>query len=263
MTDELLRLSANDLSELAAALRSGRLDPPYSAVSLQRVLTGKAASAVAPVMQELSDTGFGPEQVAMTLDMVARDRTSRARLVDDVELVTTGPEPSGVTNRDTSVVVRDLFANATKSVLIAGYAVYQGHLVFQALADRMQQCPEIKTRLFLDVQRGPGDSSTASELIGRFAERFRTQQWPQNRPFPAVYCDPRSLEIGGDKRACLHAKCVVIDRDSVFVSSANFTEAGQQRNIEVGLLIHNAILAERITFFFDSLLEQNFLVPVL
>ena len=200
MIDELLRLSTSDLTELVAALRSGRLDPPYTTVGLQRVLTGKAASAVATAMQELTDTGFGPEQVATTLDMIARDRTSRPRVADDMELVTTGPEPSGVTNRDTSVVVRNLFANATNSVLIAGYAVYQGHLVFQALADRMQQCPEIKTRLSLDVQRGPGDSSAASELIGRFAVRFRTQQWPQNRPLPALFCDPRSLEIGGYKR---------------------------------------------------------------
>jgi hypothetical protein len=46
-------------------------------------------------------------------------------------------------------------------------------------------------------------------------------------------------------------------------SSANFTEAAQQRNIEVGLLIRNPTLAKRITFFFDSLLEQNMLLPVL
>jgi hypothetical protein len=44
-----------------------------------------------------------------------------------IDLVTTGPEPGGITNRDTSVVVRELFAHAKESVLVVGYAVYQGN----------------------------------------------------------------------------------------------------------------------------------------
>jgi len=69
------------------------------------------------------------------------------------------PEAPGVVNRDTSVVVRELFAGAEDSVLVAGYAVYQGQQVFRALADRMVQRPDLRVRMFLDVQRGPGDTS--------------------------------------------------------------------------------------------------------
>ena len=35
----------------------------------------------------------------------------------------------------------------------------------------------------------------------------------------------------------MHAKCVVADSRHVFVSSANFTEAAQERNVEIGLLL--------------------------
>jgi phosphatidylserine/phosphatidylglycerophosphate/cardiolipin synthase-like enzyme len=49
--------------------------------------------------------------------------------------------------------------------------------------------------------------------------------------------DPRSLELDARRRANLHVKCVVVDRQVVFVSSANFTEAVQERNIEVGVLL--------------------------
>jgi phosphatidylserine/phosphatidylglycerophosphate/cardiolipin synthase-like enzyme len=35
----------------------------------------------------------------------------------------------------------------------------------------------------------------------------------------------------------MHAKCGVVDRARAFVSSANFTQRGQERNIEVGVLI--------------------------
>jgi hypothetical protein len=40
------------------------------------------------------------------------------------------------------------------------------------------------------------------------------------------------------------------------VSSANFTEAGQHRNIEVGLLLSCQMIAERITGFFNRLAEE-------
>jgi hypothetical protein len=68
--------------------------------------------------------------------------------------------------------LRELFASARRSVLVAGYAVYQGREVFRALADRMAELPELNVRMFLDVQRGPGDTSMASEVVKRFADRF-------------------------------------------------------------------------------------------
>jgi phosphatidylserine/phosphatidylglycerophosphate/cardiolipin synthase-like enzyme len=41
----------------------------------------------------------------------------------------------------------------------------------------------------------------------------------------------------------LHAKAVVVDEYSVFVTSANLTEAALDRNIEVGLLVRERNLA--------------------
>ena len=59
--------------------------------------------------------------------MLARPRRhARARLpqqADLVDLVWTGPETLGVTNRDTGVVVRDLFGSAETNVLVAGSAM--------------------------------------------------------------------------------------------------------------------------------------------
>ncbi len=182
---------------------------------------------------------------------------------DVLELVTTGPEVPGIANRDTSVVVRELFANARDSVLVAGYAVYQGQRVFQALADRMVAIPALKVRMFLDIQRGPGDTTLPSELVRRFAERFRSRQWPKDRLLPEVFFDRRSLEPEPECRASLHAKCVVVDGKEVFVSSANFTEAAQHRNLEIGLLIRSAEIATRIINYFNALQSTGLMSPVL
>ena len=127
----------------------------------------------------------------------------------------------------------------------------------------MAELPELNVRMFLDVQRGPGDTSMASEVVKRFAQRFKTREWPEGRPLPKVFYDPRSLDLEADKRACLHAKCVVVDGEAVFISSANFTEAAQERNIEVGLLVRSNRLAEQLVLYFDTLLAANLLVRAL
>lgn len=99
----------------------------------------------------------------MIFEVLRADRANRLEFDGVLELVTTGPEIEGIANRDTGVVVRDLFANATQSVLVVGYAVYQGQKVFQALADRMMTVPSLQVRLFLDIQRPHGDTSAASQ----------------------------------------------------------------------------------------------------
>ena len=37
----------------------------------------------------------------------------------------------------------------------------------------------------------------------------------------------------------LHAKCVVVDDERSFITSANFTDRGQTRNVEAGVLIED------------------------
>lgn len=252
MIETLVGVSDRDLQETAAALRSGRLLPPYSAFALERVVSKAAAAPMAVSLQKLSERGFTPDQIASTFEIVLADRSIRPTFDEALELVTTGPDIDGIANRDTSVVVRDLFANATHSVLVVGYAVFQGHKVFQALADRMLAMPSLKVRLFLDIQRRPGDTSMANEVIRRFAAQFQASQWPRERPLPQIFYDPRSLDLSTTKRACLHAKAIVVDGRSVFISSANFTEAAQERNVEIGILAESEPLARRLIDFFDK-----------
>lgn len=261
MSKLLARLSDADLRTLASALRSGRVTFPLAAIALQRIIPSQLADDAAQGIEALIAAGMTPPQVAVVLDLIVRDRADRTLPEGVVDLVTTGPDGVGA-NRDTGVVVRELFANATKSVLVAGYAVYQGQLVFQALAHRLQQNPSLRVSMFLDIQRSAGDTSVPLDLVRRFADRFKRQQWPESCPIPDLFYDPRSLDLAQEKRACLHAKCVVVDEEKVFVSSANFTEAAQLRNIEVGVLIESPATANQITAFFTGLVGQRLLLPV-
>lgn len=259
MSEHLLRLADDDLQELVKALRASRLEGPYTSAGVQRIVSGPHVSEIAIDLQGLADQGFSPVHIATTMELMVKARGQRPLAEDLVDLVTTGPEAPGVSSRDTGVVVRELFAHAEQSVLVAGYAVYQGQRVFQALADRMDEIPELQVRMFLDIQRAHGDTTSSNEIARRFADRFRKKQWPEQRKLPKVFFDPRALEADTQKKACLHAKCIVVDRKDLFVSSANFTEAAQERNVEVGLLIHSAVLAERVQGHFEALLDANML----
>jgi phosphatidylserine/phosphatidylglycerophosphate/cardiolipin synthase-like enzyme len=259
MSADLRKLAPSELRNLAWALRSGRLDLSGNTLAVQRIVSGHHAAAISLVLRELAGQGFGPLQIATTLDLLATERESQPRLADELDLVTTGPEVRGLANRDTSVVVRELFAGAVHSVLVVGFAIYQGQQVFQTLADRMVERPGLRVQLVVDIPRPTGDTSAASQLVYRFHDRFRNQQWPSERPMPEVFYDPRSVELRREheKRSSMHAKCVVVDRRRVFITSANFTEAAQQRNIEVGILLDSAAVADKLAGFFERLTEEG------
>ena len=153
--------------------------------------------------------------------------------------------------------MRELFAHAETSVLVVGYAIYQGQRVFEALARRMEEIPDLNVKMFLNISRPDNDTTPSGILVSRYAQRFKSTQWPAACRLPEVYYDPRSVADEGHVRSSLHAKCVVVDSHHVFVSSANFTEAGQERNIEVGLNIQSEWLAKRLTRHFMLLYESN------
>lgn len=261
MTAAFPKLSDADLRELANALKSRRVSQPYSELQVNRILSPKSAQHVTHSLQELAVLGFDEQQIAAALELLLQDRSDGRKIEATIDLVTSGPEAPGIANRDTAVVVRELFAHAQKSVLVVGYAVHQGASVFEALADRMKEIPDLDVKLFLDIARPDNDTTSATILVSRFAQRFRDSQWPKECRLPAVFYDPRS--VAEQKRSSLHAKCVVVDAEQVFVSSANFTKAGQERNIEVGLTIRSPHLANRISHHFHLLSEHKLVVRVI
>lgn len=262
MKEALLSLGPSDIRALSVAIETGRLSPPYLRSSIERFVTGSATGDIAEAIRDLEACGMGPVAIARSLELLAMGISSRPQFEDLVDLVTTGPELGGVANRDTSVVVQELFRRAERSVLVAGYAVHQGQRVFHALADQMGERPTLKVQMFLDIQRRPGDTSESSEIVGDFYRRFGATEWPSNYPVPEIFYYPRSLELEASRRAVIHAKCVVVDNLEVFVSSANFTEAAHLKNIEVGLRLTSSIIGKRINRFFHTLVEQGNFVRV-
>lgn len=259
MNEALLSLAPSELRTLAGAIRMGRLTAPYSALAVKQLLGGTVADAVISNLQELAGLGLASTGLARSLELLAKALQQRPKIEDLLELVVTGPQVGGVAHRDTSIVVSELFSQAEKSVVVIGYAVYQGIKVFRALAKRMEERPELRVRMYLDITRKAGDTTIEAELVQRFCHAFKEKQWPPVTRLPEIYYDPRSAALERKNAAALHAKCVVVDERDVFVSSANFTEAGQTKNIELGLLLKSDAIASRIVDFFEQIIAGGYL----
>ena len=247
------------LAGLAEALRSGRIQAPFSAGALRGQLPGELAVSVVGELGSLAADGMEPRHIARMLQALAEEKRATQVASDRIELVWSGLETEASPLRDTNVVVMELFREAKESVLVASFAVDRGKKaqgLFGELAERMDALPELSVRFFLNVPRRHHDESADSVILREFAEEFRDEVWPGER-LPEVYYDPRSLSMTGKTRASLHAKVIVVDGRKAFITSANFTEAAQERNIEVGVQIDDSSLAGALQAQFDTLVERG------
>lgn len=255
--DALAAAHCNDLLHLAELLDAGLLTPPISVLALRDHVQEAHAPPLAQCFGELARRSMQPQHIALLLRAFA----AGARPIEDasprVEIVVSGPDASSGA-RDTGVVTRQLFRRARERVLAVGFAIHQGKSVFKVLADRLDNDDAFEAILCIDVRRQPGTTTVDRDIVRRFASDFVRDEWPGKR-LPRVYYDPRSLDTSARTVSAMHAKCIVIDGQEALVTSANFTEAAQERNIELGLLVNAPGVAGRIEAHFLSLVRHEWL----
>lgn len=231
----LTRVALPMLEQLLAAVERGRLECPFSEADLVDAGFPGIASDVVTALDGADETGAA---VALRVAIAERLHRPPPRL----DLVWTGPETKASTARDTGLVVRRLFATARRSVIVGGYT-FDTPEILQPLHERM--LAGVSATFFVDI-----DGATLPEDADRFAtaaiDKLFRDVWTFGNPKPDVYYDPRTAirgDLPGYEWATLHAKCIVVDDERAFVTSANFTDRGQTRNIEAGVLIEDAVFS--------------------
>jgi phosphatidylserine/phosphatidylglycerophosphate/cardiolipin synthase-like enzyme len=243
---------------LAAALRSSRLGPNSAGADLQALFGLAWAAQIAADLRALAAVGFSGLQMTCAIELMAKARTVEVNSGVSIELATTGPLPSA--EGDTRVVVQQLFYEAKHSILIARYEFYKSEPVFRALANRIAAEPGLQVRFCVNLSlvKTGGEAAAVKEFLSAF-QRFH---WPNHCPLPAFYYDSQTIVPPPALQHRLHAKCVVVDGEQAFISSANFTEAAHQRNIEVGVLLRARASAARLTEFFEQLIYSGHLILI-
>lgn len=250
MTAHLAAIPTSELRRLLDAVEHGRVSVPLRPAELHA--EGLPTSEVVTVLG-----GLGREPLVRVLGALVADRELRAP--PHLDLVWTGPETRGATSRDTAVLVRQLFAEAKQSVLIAGFSFDHGAEIFAPLHAAMKTLG-VTTEIFLDIRDAAPSGMAPHDHARAYVTKFLGKNWSFGPPFPTLYYDPRSAEERAS--ASLHAKCIVVDVAKTLITSANFTDRGQTRNIELGVLIEDRDFAARVVAQWRSLLGAGVLEAV-
>lgn len=253
----ILNLPAHLRLRLVNALECGRLAPPFRRVSLQAILDRREGlEALIHDLDTLFALGLTGGAAAAWIRTVTEQKTAVPRTA----LVWSGPEVPGLFSRDTRQVFDEWIGHAARSIWMSTYAFFDGPKAFEGLARRLDALPGLQVTLILNIQRKRGDTTPSAQLVQRFAERLWRTEWPGTAR-PRVFYDPRALEMDGPA-GVLHAKALVVDEEKLLVTSANLTEAAFDRNIELGLLVHDHALALSTIRYFQGLIDTSILHPL-
>jgi phosphatidylserine/phosphatidylglycerophosphate/cardiolipin synthase-like enzyme len=145
--------------------------------------------------------------------------------------VWTGPESETAQGRLTLAVLADLVDEARREILLVSYATMPSETVRAALSAAADRGVEITL------------------LLERTADNPRFGG--HGEPFPDIaahrLCWPA---VGRPAGASMHAKVLVVDRQTALIGSANLTGYGLERNLECGVLIRGghvpALLVEHL-----------------
>lgn len=173
-----------------------------------------------------------------------------------MDLILSGPDASGVPARDTAIVMQTLIEKARHEIILIAYAIHNGQKLSKRFAERMAEDQDINVWFYLNIARGPNDTSPTSEIVRRFAREFLKNHWPWEVQ-PRLYYDTRSLEPNASACASLHAKCLIIDSRIALITSANYTKAAQKRNIEAGIVLQYQPCVQRIAGYFRELVQTG------
>lgn len=149
--------------------------------------------------------------------------------------------------RLTRETIEDLFAAVEGQVLIAGYSFDHASDLFEPLfrkahALEAQGRAAPKVRVVLDCSRKASEGGESPETLARkVCEDFLRTCWRQGPIEPEIRYLRASAERTGNgfARFSMHAKCIIVDRTQALVGSANFSNRGRDRNLEVGAVIRD------------------------
>lgn len=229
-----------DAAETDATTALGKLTGVFAKESL--VLLRQCLGSTATTSRELS--------LALACAVAGIDTGKAA---PDIQLVWTGPHTPEASPRDTLPQMLEMIGRAESRILLVTFAAFKSAHIMESLESAAARGVE----MMIVVESTDGSAGQLSrDALKAFPKPLtRTGciwHWPNAKR-------PRNARGMPGK---LHAKCLVIDRHEVLISSANLTDDAMMRNVEVGVRCSNGRLAAEIEAKFDGMAKMGYLERV-
>ncbi len=199
------------------------------------------------LVNDLAARGYSPAALALALRSAAQtfgDREADER----IEVVWTGPDSGTFPSRQTAAVLFETLKSARRSLVLVSYAANAIGDFTNALTSKADEGVEIRCVF---------ESSDESENFK--ASRMSLIALAKQLPLIRFYVWPKERR---PKWASLHAKVVIADRETAFVTSANLTESAITDNVELGLLVRGGDAPARIHDHIVALIQAGEFVSV-
>jgi phosphatidylserine/phosphatidylglycerophosphate/cardiolipin synthase-like enzyme len=193
-----------------------------------------------------------PAAVALSVRAAAH-RTREVRNEVRLESVWTGPMVQGTSFRRSEQALLELIRAARERLLLVSYAVYHHATLKGALVEAADRGVAIDVVVESPTESEGRMTADALKALGpEVTDRCTVLVWP---------ADKRPRDANGNA-GVLHAKCVVVDRAMVLISSANLTGRAMTNNIELGIIVRGGALPGDVASAFDELRSRGDLVAV-
>ena len=239
------------LTTVLADVEAGRLVCPLQRIDLEMAGYGRYVSALLAIIGAQGKTSV----ITVLRAVLAERQTQRTATVD---LVWTGPKVPTASTRHTERVVLEMFEQARRSILIAGFRFDDGETLLKPLHHAMVD-RGVKVAVIVDVPPSPPiRRPTPKPHPGSRLVHFLQRHWTFGPPCPAFYFDPDTASGNASGPiTSMQARCIVVDEQLCLVGSANFTRRPDQRSYEVGVLVDDSDLAHLVTERWQSLIEAG------
>lgn len=254
-----VRLPQSNLESLRTGFASGSLKFETS----QNALIGSGAppETAAELCSFIQTGNHSSATVVAMLDAILDTRRYSKDVSLTQTLVVTGPATDQTENLKTGARFIQVVEHAKRELMLATFALYQGDKILEPIHDAMIRIPGLQVTLILNVARKYGDRTQSDDLIEGARQEF-SKNWPWSLK-PRVWYFPESLHMNASDRASMHAKFVIADEERCFITSANFTEAAQKKNIEVGVELSHSHEPKALSMYFKQLIAEGKLEQLL
>ena len=164
---------------------------------------------------------------------------------NQTELVLTGPTAPNVATRRTEQVFLDVITSAQSEVFIVSFVAHERPSILTALKKAADK--GVRVNVVLESSVDSGGTLESDQFLGLKAALpdATFYQWTK-----------REGKFAGGK---VHAKIVVSDQKSAFLTSANLTGHAMERNIEAGALFRGGDTPRDIARYLLGLIDLKIL----
>ncbi len=170
-----------------------------------------------------------------------------------ISLVWSGPNLSGVPMRMTAQVIMEMIDDAQKSLFLSSFTFYKVGEIVDRLDAAARRGVEISLLL---------ETPQSSHYKVRVDPLENINEDLKNKLHLYIWPYKKRIIDGDPQTGSLHAKFILQDKAKLFISSANLTQSAMDRNIELGVIIEDRNVIQKMSEHLSILISENLITRI-